>query len=766
METRSSKGVSSICSYCRESVPSGLLSHHVRLECPVAVSKKGIYCAICDQKYVNYARHLDLPRHRCRLAAVNLSKASAEITPGQQSSGADEFASSDDDAPSAPEARPEQSISAENMIHRRVVRGPDWKWGDQDQDSVGIVERVCSKSSAGGAWLSVRWLKPNRNGIFQVGNYRWGIDGAFDLTIASSDVLRNDRGDACNDDDGDDDDDEDEFPFVESGTPFAAADDGTHRHGRPPETSRYVSAESALLQGIFERHRLTDAAVSDILSVLHTPGFDLNRLAPSAFQLRKVQTMLLPKVATQTADLCSLGRQIYFHKPLDVIANILQQPGAIDGFRWHYEPNGGVIENATNTSNWREYEADFRELLDAGHRLLLVRVNHDAYDQQTKRKRKLTALYISLANDPEGRRWLLCLVPDTKDLKDDQYRDVLHELAEVVLLPDMQLLEDGKVQLDIGKGEKIRLCGSIFCIIGLDQARIRWKTEFYAAYSGLPGCSFTYPNLDTEDAWPEQIRFLGPPSDQCTSLYEHEHTPTKCIGTRHSNQREIEKTILGKRDREVFCAIDGSVVLHGADDVQPVKKPRPPALASGFRAIGKPQTVALSDAILDIIRPVLLRIGCGPCAGVQRFEGWTLGAVRARTGAFLKYESRAGDAAKQYALLLGVYRCRLKGIAKSVVLAYVQKFEHVGEQRPCVRARHSFPILQPAHSELIALGFPFFKINKLISVVRHPLRPGMYLYNNRIRNELVVSDSGTTDLVAAVADSGSDDDVDDSDVDG
>eukprot|EP01116_Phalansterium_solitarium_P007975 TRINITY_DN210_c0_g1_i20.p1 TRINITY_DN210_c0_g1~~TRINITY_DN210_c0_g1_i20.p1 ORF type:complete len:383 (+),score=40.66 TRINITY_DN210_c0_g1_i20:1487-2635(+) len=382
METRSSKGVSSICSYCRESVPSGLLSHHVRLECPVAVSKKGIYCAICDQKYVNYARHLDLPRHRCRLAAVNLSKASAEITPG------------------------------------------------------------------------------------------------------------------------------------------------------------------------------------------------------------------------------------------------------------------------------------------------------------------------------------------------------------------------------------------------LDQARIRWKTEFYAAYSGLPGCSFTYPNLDTEDAWPEQIRFLGPPSDQCTSLYEHEHTPTKCIGTRHSNQREIEKTILGKRDREVFCAIDGSVVLHGADDVQPVKKPRPPALASGFRAIGKPQTVALSDAILDIIRPVLLRIGCGPCAGVQRFEGWTLGAVRARTGAFLKYESRAGDAAKQYALLLGVYRCRLKGIAKSVVLAYVQKFEHVGEQRPCVRARHSFPILQPAHSELIALGFPFFKINKLISVVRHPLRPGMYLYNNRIRNELVVSDSGTTDLVAAVADSGSDDDVDDSDVDG
>eukprot|EP01116_Phalansterium_solitarium_P017052 TRINITY_DN4113_c0_g1_i2.p1 TRINITY_DN4113_c0_g1~~TRINITY_DN4113_c0_g1_i2.p1 ORF type:complete len:285 (-),score=47.43 TRINITY_DN4113_c0_g1_i2:1207-2061(-) len=230
-----------------------------------------------------------------------------------------------------------------------------------------------------------------------------------------------------------------------------------------------MSAESALLQGVFERHRLTNAAITDILRVLHTPNFDISRLAPTVFQLRKVQAVLLPSVPTEQAELASLGgTKIHYHRPLAVFQQLASEPGALDDFRWHWDANGGQIECAANTQCWKDYEDEFADLLAAGHRLLLPRINHDAYEQQTKRKRKLTAFYITFANDPEARRYLLCLVPDTRDLKDEMYRNVLDEVTSIVLLPDFADLEDGKVLVTTADGSTFRLCGSIFAIVADD----------------------------------------------------------------------------------------------------------------------------------------------------------------------------------------------------------------------------------------------------------------------------------------------------------
>ncbi|CAI5731161.1 unnamed protein product [Hyaloperonospora brassicae] len=59
----------------------------------------------------------------------------------------------------------------------KVIRGPNWKWRDQDggEGSVGIVEGVSPWSGVDGEGMSVRW--PNDS----LYTYRWGADGNFDL---------------------------------------------------------------------------------------------------------------------------------------------------------------------------------------------------------------------------------------------------------------------------------------------------------------------------------------------------------------------------------------------------------------------------------------------------------------------------------------------------------------------------------------------------------------------------------------------------------
>ncbi|TYZ67026.1 hypothetical protein PybrP1_011696 [[Pythium] brassicae (nom. inval.)] len=70
----------------------------------------------------------------------------------------------------------EQSIP-ELTVGCKVIRGPNWKWRDQDggEGSVGVVEGVSPWSGVDGEGMSVRW--PNDS----LYTYRWGADGNFDL---------------------------------------------------------------------------------------------------------------------------------------------------------------------------------------------------------------------------------------------------------------------------------------------------------------------------------------------------------------------------------------------------------------------------------------------------------------------------------------------------------------------------------------------------------------------------------------------------------
>ncbi|KAG6439848.1 hypothetical protein O3G_MSEX001140, partial [Manduca sexta] len=58
----------------------------------------------------------------------------------------------------------------------RVVRGPDWKWRDQDgpHPALGTVT-----SDLHNGWVDVRWDHGGRN------SYRMGAEGKFDLKVVS-----------------------------------------------------------------------------------------------------------------------------------------------------------------------------------------------------------------------------------------------------------------------------------------------------------------------------------------------------------------------------------------------------------------------------------------------------------------------------------------------------------------------------------------------------------------------------------------------------
>ncbi|CAH0479236.1 unnamed protein product [Peronospora belbahrii] len=73
--------------------------------------------------------------------------------------------------------RQEESNQPELKVGCKVIRGPNWKWRDQDggEGSVGTVEGVSPWSGVDGEGMSVRW--PNDS----LYTYRWGADGNFDL---------------------------------------------------------------------------------------------------------------------------------------------------------------------------------------------------------------------------------------------------------------------------------------------------------------------------------------------------------------------------------------------------------------------------------------------------------------------------------------------------------------------------------------------------------------------------------------------------------
>ncbi|KAL0586911.1 hypothetical protein ABG067_003531 [Albugo candida] len=73
---------------------------------------------------------------------------------------------------------PQNDQIAELKVGSRVIRGPDWKWRDQDggEGSIGIVEGISPWSGVDGEGMSVRWPSD------AVYTYRWGSDGNYDLT--------------------------------------------------------------------------------------------------------------------------------------------------------------------------------------------------------------------------------------------------------------------------------------------------------------------------------------------------------------------------------------------------------------------------------------------------------------------------------------------------------------------------------------------------------------------------------------------------------
>lgn len=72
--------------------------------------------------------------------------------------------------PPGREVKPTRPIASGD----KVVRGPDWKWGDQDaHGAVGTVDGDWRSSG----WVTVKWEHGESN------SYRWGADGAYDLRI-------------------------------------------------------------------------------------------------------------------------------------------------------------------------------------------------------------------------------------------------------------------------------------------------------------------------------------------------------------------------------------------------------------------------------------------------------------------------------------------------------------------------------------------------------------------------------------------------------
>lgn len=64
---------------------------------------------------------------------------------------------------------------AKDLVGCVVRRGPDWKWGDQDENGEGIIEGQPTEGIA-----LVRWIKSGT-----AMQYRWGMENAYDILIVS-----------------------------------------------------------------------------------------------------------------------------------------------------------------------------------------------------------------------------------------------------------------------------------------------------------------------------------------------------------------------------------------------------------------------------------------------------------------------------------------------------------------------------------------------------------------------------------------------------
>ena len=77
---------------------------------------------------------------------------------------------------SLPIARYCPEVAAMMTIGTRVVRGKDWKWGEQDSSGEGTVVENNSGHKVG--WLRIKWDNGSTH------SYRMGADDCFDLKLS------------------------------------------------------------------------------------------------------------------------------------------------------------------------------------------------------------------------------------------------------------------------------------------------------------------------------------------------------------------------------------------------------------------------------------------------------------------------------------------------------------------------------------------------------------------------------------------------------
>lgn len=71
------------------------------------------------------------------------------------------------------------SSPATLTVGSRVMRGPDWIWGDaQNQNGLGTVISELGTEAGGSGWVRVKWDK-----TLKENNYRYGEGGAYDLCV-------------------------------------------------------------------------------------------------------------------------------------------------------------------------------------------------------------------------------------------------------------------------------------------------------------------------------------------------------------------------------------------------------------------------------------------------------------------------------------------------------------------------------------------------------------------------------------------------------
>ncbi|GLD95229.1 hypothetical protein PINS_up003871 [Pythium insidiosum] len=136
------------------------------------LSGSGVYAMVSDGKSLLTVKCIDTQAKADR-------RKSRPATRGRRSLSKELAKSS---AKSRLRADPVSDDGDNIRVGDRVIRGPHWKWGNQDGEngSPGTVERISTWGGVKGCGITVRWDKNHR-----VNTYRWGAEGCYDLIVVT-----------------------------------------------------------------------------------------------------------------------------------------------------------------------------------------------------------------------------------------------------------------------------------------------------------------------------------------------------------------------------------------------------------------------------------------------------------------------------------------------------------------------------------------------------------------------------------------------------